>query len=344
MRLPKHSLRLMMGLVLAGLVLSGCFLNAGEPLPPTATGQVGLPPAQPTTPVVGVPPTATVDPFAIQEAASPTPGAVVGFATPTPDGQGGMNLTPAGEGLPLGEGGLTELDMTSTAVALQQTAFAATAVAMNQTAIAEQFLAQTVAAGGPTQAVAQINTPTPTPSLTPTQGIQLGGELTANAMILNATNEAATLTATFLPSPTPSWTWTPNPSITPTVTPTSALGPCEHVVRAGENIYRIAERYGVDWGVLRDTNGIVDVRRLSIGTVLTIPDCQPIVTGDGLQDGQGGGTTTDITSYTEHIVRPGENVYRIALRYGVTMAAIVNANGLTNINYVRAGDTLIIPR
>ena len=31
-----------------------------------------------------------------------------------------------------------------------------------------------------------------------------------------------------------------------------------------------------------------------------------------------------------HVVQPGENLFRIALRYGVTVNAIANANGLTN--------------
>jgi len=43
-----------------------------------------------------------------------------------------------------------------------------------------------------------------------------------------------------------------------------------------------------------------------------------------------------------HLVRPGENLYRIALRYGVTVAALMQANGLRS-DRIRAGQILRIP-
>ncbi len=44
-----------------------------------------------------------------------------------------------------------------------------------------------------------------------------------------------------------------------------------------------------------------------------------------------------------HTVLSGENLYRISLRYGVAMDAIMTANGLTNAHTVYAGQQLIIP-
>jgi LysM repeat protein len=43
-----------------------------------------------------------------------------------------------------------------------------------------------------------------------------------------------------------------------------------------------------------------------------------------------------------HVVQPGENLFRIGLRYGVTVNDLMRANGLTNI-YIYAGQTLVIP-
>lgn len=43
-----------------------------------------------------------------------------------------------------------------------------------------------------------------------------------------------------------------------------------------------------------------------------------------------------------HIVQPGENLFRIGLRYGVTVNELMRANGLTSI-YIYAGQTLVIP-
>jgi len=47
--------------------------------------------------------------------------------------------------------------------------------------------------------------------------------------------------------------------------------------------------------------------------------------------------------YTFYRVQPGDNLYRISLRFGVSMYAIMQANGLTNANYVYVGQVLRIP-
>ena len=49
-----------------------------------------------------------------------------------------------------------------------------------------------------------------------------------------------------------------------------------------------------------------------------------------------GGTVT-------HLVSPGENLYRISLRYGVSVQALMQANGLAKASSLRAGQRLIIP-
>jgi len=45
-----------------------------------------------------------------------------------------------------------------------------------------------------------------------------------------------------------------------------------------------------------------------------------------------------------HVVQPGENLYRISLRYGTTVWAIAQANGIWDVNRIRAGQVLVIPR
>jgi LysM repeat protein len=49
------------------------------------------------------------------------------------------------------------------------------------------------------------------------------------------------------------------------------------------------------------------------------------------------------TGGTVHVVQPGENLFRISLRYGRTMQAIAAANGIVNYNRIYAGQQLIIP-
>src|SRR5512135_2980282 len=44
--------------------------------------------------------------------------------------------------------------------------------------------------------------------------------------------------------------------------------------------------------------------------------------------------------YLYYTVRPGDNLYRVSLRFGVSMYAVMQANGLVNPNYVYAGQVL----
>ncbi len=43
-----------------------------------------------------------------------------------------------------------------------------------------------------------------------------------------------------------------------------------------------------------------------------------------------------------HIVQPGENLFRIGLKYGVSLTAIMEANGLADTT-IYVGQRLIIP-
>nr|HID13836.1 LysM peptidoglycan-binding domain-containing protein [Anaerolineae bacterium] len=110
------------------------------------------------------------------------------------------------------------------------------------------------------------------------------------------------------------------------VVPTSAA-PNEdgivHIVQRGETLYGIARRYGVSMWTIARANGITNPNRIYVGQRLVIPTGQPVG--------------------TIHIVQQGENLFRIALHYGVSMWAIARANGIANINYIYVGQHLIIP-
>lgn len=100
-----------------------------------------------------------------------------------------------------------------------------------------------------------------------------------------------------------------------------------HVVQKGENLFRIALRYGTTVQAIASKNGIVNPALIWVGQKLIIP--------------VGGGTVPPPSQI--HTVQPGENLYRIALRYGTTPWAIAVANGLNNINYIYVGQRLRIP-
>lgn len=55
------------------------------------------------------------------------------------------------------------------------------------------------------------------------------------------------------------------------------------------------------------------------------------------------GNVTRAECGVTHTVLQGQNLFRISLRYGVTMSAIAKANNLANVNRIYAGQSLYIP-
>ena len=149
------------------------------------------------------------------------------------------------------------------------------------------------------------------------------------------------------PSPTPTNTPTPGgptPTHTPTPTPPpeGILG--YHTVRPGETLYCIARAYGVDPYAIARRNNILNPSLIYAGTVLAIPNVPYTLPAGRVCPRQfNGGTPTPPTCRWYHTVVWGENLYRISLRYGVSMWTIAEANHITNLNYIRVGQVLCIP-
>lgn len=94
-----------------------------------------------------------------------------------------------------------------------------------------------------------------------------------------------------------------------------------YTVKAGDNLWSIAQRYGTTVNAIKQASGITsDV--LQIGQVLRIP----------LSDGP----------YVEYTVKSGDTLWRLAITYGTTVNAIKQANGLTS-DTLRIGQVLRIP-
>jgi LysM repeat protein len=53
--------------------------------------------------------------------------------------------------------------------------------------------------------------------------------------------------------------------------------------------------------------------------------------------------TVPVYADTLYVVKPGDALSRIAIQFGVSVQAIVTANGLNNANVIQVGQTLIIP-
>ncbi len=101
-----------------------------------------------------------------------------------------------------------------------------------------------------------------------------------------------------------------------------------HIVQRGENLTQIARRYGTSVSAIAQANGLRNPNLIYVGQRLRIP------TGGGSSGGGGG---------TVHVVRRGETLQAIALRYRTSVAAIAAANGLRNPNLIYVGQRLRIP-
>ncbi|WP_309890721.1 LysM peptidoglycan-binding domain-containing protein [Archangium sp.] len=105
-----------------------------------------------------------------------------------------------------------------------------------------------------------------------------------------------------------------------------------HKVRSGETLAKIAERYHTTVHTLATLNQIRDVNLINVGQMLKLP-------GAG---GSGGGSGSG-SSAVSHKVRSGDTLGEIGQRFGVTVYAIAQANGLRDADAIFVGQMLRIP-
>lgn len=98
----------------------------------------------------------------------------------------------------------------------------------------------------------------------------------------------------------------------------------DYVVESGDTVIGIASQFGLSPSDLAVANHLSNPDLIRVGQILVIP-------------GQGGGTTAT------HLVSSGETLDKIAARYGTTINALVEANGLSDPNLIRIGQELQIP-
>jgi len=108
------------------------------------------------------------------------------------------------------------------------------------------------------------------------------------------------------------------------IPPSPDTGVIEYVVRSGDTLWLLAQRYNTTVDAIKSLNGLTG-NNLYIGQVLKIPTA-----------GASGG------SYFEYVVRSGDTLWLLAQRYNTTVDAIKNLNGLSG-NDLSIGQILKIP-
>lgn len=117
-----------------------------------------------------------------------------------------------------------------------------------------------------------------------------------------------------------------------------------HVVQPGDTLTAIARRYSTTVNALVTTNGMAGAHvPLRINQQLKLPVASPVsATRPAATPAPAKTMTRPSGTYT---VKAGDTIYKISRQYGVSPAALMQANGLTpeTANTIRVGAVLRIP-
>jgi len=132
--------------------------------------------------------------------------------------------------------------------------------------------------------------------------------------------------------------------------PTAAPAPTEaaaaaagagntYTVRWGDTLFSIAQRFGVTVDAIKQANGLTS-DLITVGQELTIPGAtippepEP---GAPPPPPEPGAPPFAPGRPGIHIVQPGENLFRIALRYDTTVECLAEANHIINPWFIYVG-------
>lgn len=139
------------------------------------------------------------------------------------------------------------------------------------------------------------------------------------------------------------------------VADTETLPYIEHVVQPSQTLYNIGLVYGFSWVVLAQYNDIANPDALAPGDVVRIPTLAEIEafyasetaaadnTSEESAETTEAETETAVTESTEYVVQADDNLYSIALQFGLSWVDIAQANGLSDATQIEEGQVLIIP-
>ena len=119
------------------------------------------------------------------------------------------------------------------------------------------------------------------------------------------------------------------PAPTATTQPSTGTGEeTTYVVQRGDTLYSIAQRYGTTVEAVAARNGIANPALISVGQTLIIP---------------ASGTLPPSAGEQTYVVKRGDNLFRIALRYNMSYVDLARYNGISDPSRIYVGQIIRIP-
>lgn len=117
------------------------------------------------------------------------------------------------------------------------------------------------------------------------------------------------------------------------VAPALAAAP-RYTVQPGDTLYNISRRYGINVGTLASANGLTLNSWLYVGQQLVIP---------GASSAPAPAPAPAPAAGNVYVVKAGDTLLTIAMRHGLRVSQLAEANGLTWNAWGYAGQRLVIP-
>lgn len=120
-----------------------------------------------------------------------------------------------------------------------------------------------------------------------------------------------------------------------------------HVVKAGDNMFRISLRYGISLSQLQAANPGVHPQSLRVGQKLTIPaNAKNVAAAESVEEAPepSSPTPTRISDDQAYTVQAGDNLSKIARMHGTTVSALQAANPNLKANQVAVGQRIALPK
>lgn len=115
-------------------------------------------------------------------------------------------------------------------------------------------------------------------------------------------------------------------------TPTGTFA--DYTVQRGDTLSRIAANTNTTVATLAQINGIVNPNLIRAGQVMRVPAVSQPASSQPPTQTEGART---------HVVQGGQNLFRISLRYGVSVEELARVNNIANANQIFVGQVLTIP-